>query len=246
MKYEGKNAVRELLASGKNVDKILVQNTVDVGEIVKQARNNGVKVQFVEKKVLDEQSETKKHQGIIGFANDFVYSSLEEIVSFARKRGEHLLVLLLDGIEDPHNLGSILRSAECSGAHGVIIPKNRAVSVTETVVRVSSGASEHIKVARVTNINKTIEDFKKMGVFVFATEMKGSVMYNTDLRGDIGLVIGSEGSGVSSLTKKLCDGVISIPMFGKLNSLNASVSAGIVLFEAVRQRKFGGGKIAGK
>lgn len=246
MKYEGKNAVRELLASGKNVDKILVQNTVDVGEIVKQARNNGVKVQFVEKKVLDEQSETKKHQGIIGFANDFVYSSLEEIVSFAKKRGEHLLVLLLDGIEDPHNLGSILRSAECSGAHGVIIPKNRAVSVTETVVRVSSGASEHIKVARVTNINKTIEYLKKMGVFVFATEMKGSVMYNTDLRGDIGLVIGSEGSGVSSLTKKLCDGVISIPMFGKLNSLNASVSAGIVLFEAVRQRKFGGGKIAGK
>lgn len=246
MKYEGRNAVKELLESGKNVDKILVQNSADVGEIVKQARNLGIKVQFVEKRALDEQSETRKHQGIIGFASDFAYSSVEEIVALAKKKGEHLLVLLLDGIEDPHNLGSILRAAECSGAHGVIIPKNRAVSVTETVIRVSSGASEHIKVARVTNINQTIEELKKRGVFIFATEMKGGVMYDTDLTGDVGIVIGSEGSGVSTLAKKLSDGIISIPMLGKINSLNASVSTGIVLFEVVRQRKFGGRKIEKK
>lgn len=240
MRYEGRNAVKELLESGKNIDKILVQNSAGVDDIVTIARSKGIKVQFADKRVLDGESTTGRHQGIIGYSDSYNYSSIDEIVSFAKKKNEPLFILILDGLEDPHNLGSILRVAECSGVHGVIIPKHRAVSVNETVIRVSAGASEHVKVAKVTNIHNAIEELKKRGVFVFATEMKGDVMYNTNLTGDIAIVIGSEGFGVSALTKKISDGIISIPMYGKINSLNASVSAGIVLYEAVRQRKFGG------
>ncbi len=238
MKFEGRNAVKELLIAGKNVDKIMVQNSADVQDIVDEARNRGIKIQYVDKHVLDDQSETKRHQGIIAFGTDFEYATIDDLFEIAKNKNEAPFFLLLDGIEDPHNLGSILRVAECSGIHGVVISKNRAVQVTETVVRVSAGASEHIKVARVTNLNQTIEELKKRGVFVFATELGGGIMYETDLTGSIALVIGSEGFGVSNLTKKLCDGVITIPMYGKINSLNASVSAGIVLYEAVRQRNF--------
>lgn len=236
MKYEGKNACREALRTEKTVDKLMVQNGIEDREIVELAKKRGVKIQFCNKQVLDEQSATKKHQGVILFTSDFVYSSVEEIVSDANKKGEDLLILILDGIEDPHNLGSILRVAECSGVHGVIIPKHRAVSVNETVAKVSAGAVSRVKVARVTNINDEIKRLKEQGVFVFVADMDGESMYRTNLTGNIAIVVGSEGFGVSALTRKLADGIISIPMFGKINSLNASVSAGIVTYEAVRQR----------
>ena len=170
------------------------------------------------------------------FTSDFVYSSVEDIVNSAKDKKEDLLVIILDGLEDPHNLGSVIRVAECAGAHGIIIPKNRSVQVNETVARVSAGAVERVKIARVTNINDEIRRLKQLGIFVFVADMNGEDLYNTNLTGDIAVVIGSEGFGVSALTKKLADGVISIPMFGKINSLNASVSAGVVVYEAVRQR----------
>ncbi len=236
MKYEGRNAVKELLSREGEVDKILVQNSANVKDIVETAKRRGIKVQFVPKTTLDSESITHNHQGIIAYASEFNYSSIDDIVSYAKSKKEPVFVLILDGIEDPHNLGSILRVAECSGVHGVIIPKHRAACVNETVIRVSAGASEHIRVARVTNIHSAIEELKKKGVFIYATEMKGASMYKTNLTGDIGIVIGSEGFGVSSLTKKLADEIVSIPMSGKINSLNASVSAGIIVYEAIRQR----------
>lgn len=237
MKIEGKNAVREAILSGKTIEKIVFQNGIDAKEIINLAKEYGHKIQFVNKQVLDELSITKKHQGIIALASDFKYSSIDEILEYAFIKNEDVFILILDGVEDPHNLGSVLRVAECAGVHGVIIPKDRAVGVTETVVKVSAGASERIKVAKVTNLNRAIEELKNKGVFIFAADMDGESMYNTNLTGNLGLIIGSEGFGVSALTRKKADGIISIPMFGKINSLNASVSAGIVTYEAVRQRK---------
>ena len=237
MKIEGKNACREALQTETTIDKLLVQNGVECAELISLAKKRSVKIQYANKQVLDEQSVTKKHQGVILYTSDFKYSSVEEIISEAKNKGEDLLLVILDGIEDPHNLGSILRVAECAGVSGVIIPKHRAVPVNETVAKVSAGAVSRVKVARVTNINDEIKKLKEMGVFVFVADMDGAEMYKTHLTGDIALVVGSEGFGVSKLTKKLADGVVSIPMYGKINSLNASVSAGIVVYEAVRQRK---------
>ena len=239
MKFEGKNACREALRTQKTIDKLLVQNGIEDKEIVELAKQRGVKIQYCNRQVMDEQSVTKKHQGVILFASDFEYSSIEEIVESAKAKGEDLLILILDGIEDPHNLGSIIRVAECAGVSGVIIPKHRAVCVNETVTKVSAGAVSRVKVARVTNINDEIKKLKERGVFVFVADMDGEEMYNTNLKGDIGIVIGSEGFGVSELTRKIADGIISIPMYGKINSLNASVSAGIVTYEAIRQRRLG-------
>ena len=239
MKFEGKNACREALRTQKTIDKLLVQNGIENKEIVELAKQRGVKIQYCNRQVMDEQSVTKKHQGVILFASDFEYSSIEEIVESTKAKGEDLLILILDGIEDPHNLGSIIRVAECAGVSGVIIPKHRAVCVNETVTKVSAGAVSRVKVARVTNINDEIKKLKERGVFVFVADMDGEEMYNTNLKGDIGIVIGSEGFGVSELTRKIADGIISIPMYGKINSLNASVSAGIVTYEAIRQRRQG-------
>ena len=239
MKFEGKNACREALRTQKTIDKLLVQNGIENKEIVELAKQRGVKIQYCNRQVMDEQSVTKKHQGVILFASDFEYSSIEEIVESTKAKGENLLILILDGIEDPHNLGSIIRVAECAGVSGIIIPKHRAVCVNETVTKVSAGAVSRVKVARVTNINDEIKKLKERGVFVFVADMDGEEMYNTNLKGDIGIVIGSEGFGVSELTRKIADGIISIPMYGKINSLNASVSAGIVTYEAIRQRRLG-------
>ena len=239
MKFEGKNACREALRTQKTIDKLLVQNGIEDKEIIELAKQRGVKIQYCNRQVMDEQSVTKKHQGVILFASDFEYSSIEEIVESAKAKGEDLLILILDGIEDPHNLGSIIRVAECAGVSGVIIPKHRAVCVNETVTKVSAGAVSRVKVARVTNINDEIKKLKERGVFVFVADMDGEEMYNANLKGDIGIVIGSEGFGVSELTRKIADGIISIPMYGKINSLNASVSAGIVTYEAIRQRRLG-------
>ena len=236
MKIEGKNAVRECINANKTIEKILVQNGSDNKELISLAKERGIKIQFVNKSALDDFSVTKKHQGIIALTTDFKYSSVEDILADAKSRNEDAFILILDGVEDPHNLGSVLRVAECAGVHGIIIPKDRAVGVTETVVKVSAGASERVKIAKVTNINRTIEDLKSKNIFVYCADMDGTPMTKTNLKGNIALVIGSEGFGVSKLTRKIADGIISIPMFGKINSLNASVSAGIVVYEAIRQR----------
>lgn len=237
MKIEGKNAVRECIYANKTIEKILVQNGSDNKELVSLAKERGVKIQFVNKSAIDDFSATKKHQGIIAIATDFKYSTVDEILKIAKDKNEDAFILILDGVEDPHNLGSVLRVAECAGVHGVIIPKDRAVGVTETVVKVSAGATERVKIAKVINLNRTIEELKSKNIFVYCADMDGEPMTKTNLTGNIALVVGSEGFGVSKLTRKLADGIISIPMFGKINSLNASVSAGIVVYEAIRQRK---------
>lgn len=236
MKVEGKNAVRECIVAGKTIEKILIQNGSENKELISLAKERGLKVQFINKSAMDDFSVTKKHQGIIAITTDFKYSSVDEILEVAKKKGEDALIIILDGVEDPHNLGSVLRVAECAGAHGVIIPKDRAVGVTETVVKVSAGASERVRIAKVTNLNRVIEELKAKNIFVYCADMDGEPMTKTNLKGNIALVIGSEGFGVSKLTRKLADGIISIPMFGKINSLNASVSTGIVVYEAIRQR----------
>lgn len=242
MKIEGKNAVRECIKANKTIEKILFQNGSQNKELLQLAKGNGIKVQFVNKSVIDDFSDTKKHQGVIAITTDFKYCTVEDILNEAKIRNEDAFILILDGVMDPHNLGSVLRVAECAGVHGIIIPKDRAVGVTETVVKVSAGASERVKIAKVTNLNRAIEELKAKNIFVYSADMDGEPMTKTNLTGNIALIIGSEGFGVGKLTKKLSDGVISIPMYGKINSLNASVSAGIVVYEAIRQRKTVKGK----
>lgn len=232
MKIEGKNAVLEAIKSGATIDKILCQKDVN-HEIISLARQNKIKIQLVDKWTLDKNSAEKRHQGFIAYASEFAYSDLEEILQ--NKKERHFIVLL-DGLEDPHNLGSILRVCECAGVDGVVIPSNRSVSVTDTVVRVSAGASAHVKVARVHSINNTVEKLKKLNIWVYCLDAGGKNIYETDLSGNIALVIGGEGKGVSPLTKKLCDGAVSLPMLGKINSLNASVACGIALYEVLRRQ----------
>ena len=236
MQIEGKNAVRELFRSGKTIDKLIVENNLkdkELSSLIKSARDNGIKITNAPKSVLDKESKTGKHQGIIAFVTDFTYVELENILD---NGGKPNFILILDGVEDPHNLGSILRVSECAGVDGVIIGKHRCASVNETVCRVSAGASEHVKVARVTNINYAIEYLKDKGVWIYAADMDGATIYDTDLKGNCAIVIGSEGFGIHKVTKDLCDGVVSLPMFGKVNSLNASVATGVVAYEVVRQR----------
>ena len=240
MQIEGKNGVRELLCSNKTTEKIsLLDGTRDpeLRELAGKAKEKGIKIEYLDKRILDKMSITSHHQGIIATVTEFEYSELDDVINVAKSENKNLFFVILDGVADPHNLGSVMRVAECAGVTGIIIPKNRAVSVNETVIRVSAGASEHVSVIKVTNINSTIEKLKDIGVFVYAADMDGEEMYRTNLTGDIALVVGSEGFGVSHLTRKLCDGIISIPMYGKVNSLNASVSAGIVIYEAIRQRR---------
>lgn len=239
MKIEGKNPVRELLKTEETIEKLMIANGTTDPEIrmfQKIARERNIKVEFVDKKVLDKTSETGHHQGVIAVYTDFKYSDLDETIYEARSQGKDLLFVILDEVLDPHNLGSVIRVAECAGATGVIIPNRRSATVNETVVRTSAGATAYVPVIKVSNLNQAIEKLKKENVWVYAADMDGELMYKTNLKGDIALVVGGEGTGVRDLTKKLCDGVISIPMFGKVNSLNASVSAGLVLYEAVRQR----------
>ena len=236
MQIEGKNQAREVLKSGKTVDKVIVlrdSQDKELANIIKLAFDKKIKVNYVNKNVLDKESITGKHQGIIAYTTEFVYSELAELLD---NGGRPNFLIILDGVEDPHNLGSVLRVAECAGADGVIIGKHRSASVNETVVRVSAGASEHVKVARVTNINYAIEFLKENGVWVYAADMDGSPIYDTDFRGNCAIVIGSEGFGIHKITKDICDGVVTIPMLGQVNSLNASVATGVVAFEVVRQR----------
>lgn len=239
MIIEGKNPVKEALKGDISVTKVFIQNGLhDLKAIVNAAREKKIRIEFVDKAVLDKMSVSGRHQGVIATADEFKYSEVEDILALAKDRGEELLLIVLDGVEDPHNLGSILRVAECAGAHGIVIPKHRAVSVNETVAKVSAGAMSHVKVARVTNINDTLRDLKDNFVNIVAADMDGVDLYGDKaiLTGDIAIVIGGEGNGIKPLTKKLCDRVVSIPQNGKINSLNASVACGVVIFEAVRQR----------
>lgn len=236
---EGRNVVIEAFRSDKTIDKIYVQDGLKDGAIqtvLREAKKKGVFVNFVSKDILDKMSSTSKHQGVIASVASYSYSSVEEILALARKNNEDPFIFILDGIEDPHNLGAIIRTANLAGAHGVIIPKHRAVGLTATVARTSAGAINYTKVAKVTNINHTIEELKKEGLWFVCADMSGDTMYKLNLKGAIGLVIGNEGSGVSSLVKKNCDILACIPMKGNIDSLNASVAAGVLAYEVVRQR----------
>ncbi len=240
MKVEGRNAVVELLKTDKTIDRLLVVKGIkDAGanRIINQAKSKGVRVCFYEREVIDRASSTGKHQGFIAEVTDFKYSSVDDILEYAASKNQPPFIVILDGVEDPHNLGSVLRVAECAGCHGVIIPERRAVSVNETVIKVSAGAAAHIKVAKVNNINETIDELKKRGVWVYCADMDGESIYTAKLTGAIALVVGGEGTGVKRLTKEKCDGIVSLPMFGKVNSLNASVATALVVYEYVRQNK---------
>ncbi len=236
---EGRNAVIEAYRAGKPIDKIYIQDGCQDGPMMtikREAKKHGSLIKFVDKERLDQMSETKKHQGVIAYAAAYDYAQVEELLQVAREKGEPPFLFLLDNIEDPRNLGAIIRTANLAGAHGVIIPKNRAVGLTATVARTSAGALNYTKVAKVTNLGKTIEELKKEGMWFVCGDMDGTSMYDLDLKGPIGLVIGSEGTGVSRLVKEKCDFVASIPMKGDIDSLNASVAAGVLAYEIVRQR----------
>ena len=237
MKTEGINAVFELLKTDKNIDKLLLEKNPQgsLKAIFAEARKRNIRVQFVDKKVLDKQSEEGRHQGVIAYTTDFVYSSLDEIISSKGEKGG--FIVICDGIEDVHNLGTIIRVAECAGADGVVIPSNNSASVTEAVVRISAGAANHIKVAKVNSVNRTVDELKKQGFWLYALEADGSSIYDADLKGDIAIVVGGEDSGVRRLTREKCDYTLSIPLKGKVNSLNASVALGIAVYEAVRKRQ---------
>ncbi|MDE6531459.1 MAG: 23S rRNA (guanosine(2251)-2'-O)-methyltransferase RlmB [Lachnospiraceae bacterium] len=239
MMIEGRNAVIEAYRSGKTIDKIFILDGCQDGPVMtikREAKKHDSLIKFVPKERLDQMSQTGKHQGVIAYAAAYDYAEVEDLFKEAEDRGESPFLFLLDGIEDPHNLGAIIRTAHQAGAHGVIIPKNRAVGLTATVARTSAGALNYIKVAKVTNLSTTIEQLKKKGMWFICADMDGEIMYRLDLKGSIGLVIGSEGEGVSRLVKEKCDFRAAIPMKGKIDSLNASVAAGVLAYEIVRQR----------
>ena len=236
---EGRNAVLEAFRSGKTVDRLFVLDGCQDGPvktILREAKKQDTMVQYVKKERLDQLSETKNHQGVIAYCAACEYAEVSDILENAKKKGEAPFIVLLDGIEDPHNLGAIIRTANQAGAHGVIIPKRRAVGLTATVARTSAGAVNYTPVAKVTNLVTVMEDLKKEGMWFVCADMGGTTMYDLDLKGSIGLVIGNEGEGVSKLVKENCDFVASIPMKGDIDSLNASVAAGVLSYEIVRQR----------
>ena len=234
MKTEGRNAVSELLKTEKTVEKILIEKGGQgfLGKIFAEARKKNIRVQFVERAALDRESVTKHHQGVIAYTTDFEYSDLYDFVG-----KEESLIVLCDGVEDVHNLGSIIRVAECAGADGVVIPAAKGASVTEAVVRISAGAAEHIGVAKVPSVNWAIDALKKSGYWIYALEAGGESIYREKLTGKVALVVGGEDSGVKRLTREKCDKTLSIPLFGKVNSLNASVALGIAVYEVVRARE---------
>ena len=239
MTIEGRNAVMEAFRSGKTIDRVYVLKGCQDGpinSILREARKHDTLVNFVAKERLDQMSETGKHQGVIASAAAYAYAEVEDMLKLAEEKGEPPFLFLLDDIEDPHNLGAIIRTANLAGAHGVIIPKRRAVGLTATVARTSAGALNYTPVAKVTNLSATIEELKEKGMWFVCADMGGTTMYDLNLTGPIGLVIGNEGDGVSRLVKEKCDFVASIPMKGEIDSLNASVAAGVLSYEIVRQR----------
>ncbi len=236
---EGRNAVTEAFRGGKPIDRLYILDGCQDGPIStikREARKRDVQIKYVTKERLDQLSETGKHQGVIALAAAYEYARMEDIFALAAKRQEAPFVILLDNIEDPHNLGAILRTANLAGAHGLIIPKNRAVGLTAAVARTSAGAINYTPVVKVTNLVQTMEELKKKGLWFVCADMDGAVMYDCNLTGPIGLVIGNEGEGVGRLVKEHCDMTASIPMKGDIDSLNASVAAGVLSYEIVRQR----------
>ncbi|MCR5107446.1 MAG: 23S rRNA (guanosine(2251)-2'-O)-methyltransferase RlmB [Lachnospiraceae bacterium] len=238
---EGRNSVIEAFRAGKPIDKLFILDGCQDGPILtikREARKTDCIIKYVDKDRLDSMSETGHHQGVIAIAAAYEYADMEDIFKKAMDKGEDPFILLLDNIMDPHNLGAIIRTANICGAHGVIIPKNRAVGLTAAVARASAGALNYVPVVKVTNLSKTIEELKDRGLWFVCADMDGDIMYDTDLTGPIGLVIGSEGEGVGRLVKSKCDLVCSIPMKGEINSLNASVAAAVMSYEIVRQRSY--------
>lgn len=236
---EGRNAVIEAFRAGRTIDRLYVLDGCKDGPIMsikREAAKQGTPIKYVTKERLDQMSETGRHQGVIAAAAAYGYAEVSDILQKARDKGEEPFVLLLDGIEDPHNLGAIIRTANQAGAHGVIIPKNRAVGLTATVAKASAGALNYTPVAKVTNLGQTIEELKKEGLWFVCADMDGTSMYELNLKGSIGLVVGAEGDGVSRLVREKCDMTAQIPMRGDIDSLNASVAAGILAYEIVRQR----------
>lgn len=239
LKIEGRNPVIEAYRSGKTIDKLFALDGCQDGPvktITREARKQHTIISYVSKERLDQLSETHHHQGVIAIAAAYDYASVDDILAKAREKGEAPFIFLLDGIEDPHNLGAIIRTANLAGAHGVIIPKHRAVGLTATVARTSAGALNFTPVAKVTNLGAAMDELKKEGLWFVCADMKGEVMYRQNLTGPIGLVIGNEGEGVSRLVREKCDFTASIPMKGDIDSLNASVAAGVLAYEIVRQR----------
>ena len=238
---EGRNSVIELLKSGKDINKLFVQRGEKHGsilEIIKLAKNNKVIITEIDKAKLDKMSQTHNHQGVIAIIPPYEYCEVDDILENAKQKNEDPFILILDQIEDPHNLGSIIRTAECSGVHGIIIPKRRAAQVNSTVNKTSAGAAEYVKIARVNNLNETINYLKEKNIWIYGTDAQRSSYYDEqDYKGGIGIVIGSEGFGMSRLVRENCDFLIKIPMKGKINSLNASVSAAIVMYEVMKQRR---------
>jgi len=236
---EGRNAVIEAFRAGKTIDRLFVLDGSQDGPIktiLREAKKTDTIVTFVKKERLDQISPTGKHQGVIAYCAAYEYADVEDILQAAREKNEDPFIILLDNIEDPHNLGAMIRTAHQAGAHGIIIPKRRAVGLTATVAKTSAGAINYLPVAKVTNLSNTIEELKKEGLWFVCADMDGELMYRMNLKGPIGLVIGSEGEGVSRLVKEKCDFVAKIPMFGQVDSLNASVAMGILSYEIVRQR----------
>ena len=239
MTIEGRNAVLEAFRSGKPIDKLFVLDGCQDGpvrSIIREARKGDTILSFVSRERLDQMSQTGKHQGVIAYGAAYEYAQVEDMLNLAKEKGEPPFLFLLDNIEDPHNLGAIIRTANLAGAHGVIIPKRRAVGLTATVAKASAGALNYTPVAKVTNLGKTIDELKEQGIWFVCADMGGELMYRLDLRGPIGIVIGSEGEGVGRLVKEKCDFTASIPMKGDIDSLNASVAAGVLAYEIVRQR----------
>lgn len=240
LKIEGRNAVLEAFRSGKTIDRLYVLKNCGDGSvqtIIREAKKGDTILSFVDRERLDGLSETGKHQGVIAMAAAYEYATVDEMLEAARQKGEPPFLILLDGIEDPHNLGAIIRTANLAGAHGVIIPKRRAVGLTAVVSKTSAGAINYTPVAKVTNLATTMKELKERGIWFVCADMDGDVMYDLNLTGPIGLVIGSEGEGVGRLVKKECDYAASIPMKGEIDSLNASVAAGVLAYEIVRQRR---------
>ena len=237
----GRNAVTEALKSGRDIERIVVAEGAggSIAKIVAMAKEQNIRVVYEERKALDKITR-ETHQGVVAYAAAASYSTVEDILAEAEGRGEDPFIIILDDIEDPHNLGAVMRTAECAGAHGIIIGKNRAAGLTQTVAKASAGAIEYMKVAKVTNIARTVEELKDAGVWIAACDMDGDEYTKADLKGPIALVVGNEGKGISRLVKEKCDFAVSIPMAGKISSLNASNAAAILMYEVVRQRSSGG------
>lgn len=238
---EGRNAVNEALKAGRSIDRLFIQDQKShdgpIKAIIAKARQKGIVVRFESKENMERRSEGHKHQGVIAYVAAYDYVSVEDILQKAADKGEPPFVMILDGVEDPHNLGAIIRTANIVGAHGVIIPKRRACGLTETVVKTSAGAIEYTPVCKVTNITQTIEFLKKQNIWVVGADMSGDMMYDVDMKGALAIVIGGEGSGLSKLVRESCDFVAQIPMSGEITSLNASVASAVLMYEAHRQRR---------